>query len=83
MADIQVLAINCVHDNIGGNFEMLDEVDPRTGQFKIRALPRVTNPGDWALFPDDMARELLASGVVRIPTEDEIALRRLAGGADV
>jgi hypothetical protein len=81
MADILVIAVNTIHDNISGVFELLDEVDPNTGHFKMRAVPRITQPGEWALFPEDEAARLIASDAARCPTEAELQLRRMHTGA--
>ena len=80
MNQMLVIANHCIEDNFAGNFTLTGEVDPITGANKIVAIPRVTNPGDWVEFPEDFARQLIASEAVREPTDQELALRRLASG---
>lgn len=74
-----VIANACIQDNIAGNFALSNEIDEKTGEYKVLAVARVTNPGEWASFPEDVARELIAADAAREPTEEEWQLRRLSG----
>ena len=67
-----------IHDNIANLFESSGEIHPITGEYKLKAKTRTTNPGDFAEFPDDTAAELLACGAARLPTPHESALRELS-----
>lgn len=77
MADVLLVAINRIEDNIGGNFILTDEVDAQTGEFRLRAVARVTMPGAWQAFPAEVAKDLIEREAAREPTDDELKLRRL------
>jgi hypothetical protein len=62
------------HANI---HSVLDEVDPATGNRKIKAEIQWVNPGEFIDWPDDdEAARMIASGHAREPTADELRLRQ-------
>ena len=67
-----------IMDNIARVFETSSEIHPITGEYKMKAKTRTTNPGEFAEFPDDVAQELLAAGAARLPTSQELTLRAYA-----
>jgi len=62
-----------------GTFTISDEIDPKTGEFKIVAVPRIFHHGDWLELPEDEARDLIAREAAREPTQKEWELRRMSG----
>lgn len=81
MTETLVIARHVIRDNIAGKFELSTEIDPTTGEYKMRSVPRIVQPGEWVKYPEEMARGFIASGAAREPTETELALHRLSKGA--
>jgi len=70
-----------IGDNVANAFEQSREVNPNTGEYKLFAKTRWTEPGDWVEhFPDETFAELLACGAIRLPTDQELTLRELSKG---
>jgi hypothetical protein len=75
-----IIAIAALHHNLAGKYELSDEVDPRTGELKLRSIPVVIAPGEFARLPVQMADELIAAEAAREPSETELQVFAMQGG---
>ena len=73
-----IIANNPIHHNLANTFAVSNNVDLETGEHKVVAVVQVVNPGEWFYgFPDNEVAELIAAGVARAPTPEEVQLRQL------
>jgi hypothetical protein len=72
--------IHQVRHNLNREFVTLPEIDERTGEYRVKSLAKILEPGSVHELPDDFAARMIAHGSMRELSKEELQLHKLSQG---